>query len=97
VRIRNFNTTVEAERETDGVFIFFGYTPNTEFLTGKVNMNEWGEIDTSEDLITSLSGVFAAGDCIHKKVRQVSNAVSDGIISALSAADYVHSKHMVVV
>jgi len=90
--IENLISGISEEREIDGVFIFIGYVPNTEFLEGKIALNKWGEIDVSEELQTNLSGVFAAGDCIHKKVRQVTTAVSDGTIAALSAADYIHHK-----
>jgi thioredoxin reductase (NADPH) len=92
VKIKNLNTSTVEERDIDGVFVFIGYTPNTEFLKDKVTLNKWGEIITSDDLETNLPGVFAAGDCINKKVRQVTTAVSDGSIAALSAADFIHKK-----
>lgn len=90
VQIRHMDTNLITHRDIDGVFIFIGYTPNTEFLDGIIGLNRWGEIITSENLQTSIPGVFAAGDCIQKKVRQVTTAVSDGTIAALSAVDYVH-------
>ena len=80
------------EKSIDGVFVFIGYTPNTEFLQGKVKLNKWGEIITSEDLQVHHPGVYAAGDCINKKIRQVTTAVSDGTIAALNAAEYIHNK-----
>jgi len=97
VKVKNLVTGISEEREIDGVFIFIGYVPNTEFLEGKIALNKWGEINVSEDLQTEISGVFAAGDCIHKKVRQVTTAVSDGTIAALGAADYIHHKKRDVV
>ena len=90
VQIRNLDTDSIEHRHIDGVFIFIGYTPNTESLSGMVELNRWGEIITSEDLQTSIAGVFAAGDCVRKKVRQVTTAVSDGTIAALGAVDYIH-------
>jgi thioredoxin reductase (NADPH) len=92
VKIENTVTGILEEREIDGVFIFIGYVPNTEFLEGKVPLNKWGEIKVSEELETNIPGVYAAGDCIQKKVRQVTTAVSDGTIASLSAADYIHHK-----
>ena len=92
VQIKNLVTGHIEEKEIDGVFIFIGYTPNTEFLKGKVELNQWDEIVVAEDLRTSVPGVFAAGDCVNKKVRQVTTAVADGTIAALSAADYVHRR-----
>ena len=97
VKVKNLVTGISEEREIDGVFIFIGYVPNTEFLDGKIALNKWGEINVSEDLQTEISGVFAAGDCIRKKVRQVTTAVSDGTIAALGAADYIHHKKRDVV
>lgn len=74
---------------TDGVFIFAGYIPNTEDLVGIVELNERKEIVTDTDLMTNIPGVFAAGDCTVKKYRQVTTAVADGTIAALSAAEYL--------
>jgi len=78
-------------RKIDGVFIFAGYIPNTAELEGMVKLNERKEILVDEDMKTSLPGVFAAGDCIQKKYRQVTTAVSDGTIASLSAAEYLRS------
>jgi thioredoxin reductase (NADPH) len=77
--------------KTDGVFIFAGYIPNTEDLEGIVEMNERKEIVVDSDLLTNVPGVFAAGDCIVKKYRQVTTAVADGTIASLSAAEYLRS------
>lgn len=92
VVIGNLRTKESTRFKTDGVFIFIGYTPNTEFLKGKVEMNKWGEIVVNADLNTSVPGVFAAGDCIAKKFRQVTTAVADGTVAALSASNFVHQR-----
>jgi thioredoxin reductase (NADPH) len=92
VKIENTLTGILEEREIDGVFIFIGYVPNTEFLQGKVELNSWGEIKVDDELQTNIPGVYAAGDCIPKKVRQVTTAVSDGTIASLSAAEFLHQK-----
>jgi len=76
---------------TDGVFIFAGYIPNTAELEGLVELNERKEIVVDTDLKTNIPGVFAAGDCIVKKYRQVTTAVADGTIASLSAAEYLRS------
>jgi thioredoxin reductase (NADPH) len=55
-------------------------------------LNERKEIVVDSDLKTNIDGVFAAGDCIVKKYRQVTTAVADGTISALSAARYLSEK-----
>ena len=74
-----------------GVFIFAGYIPNTANLKGIIKLNARDEILVDQDMKTSLSGVFAAGDCIQKKYRQVTTAVADGTIASLSAAEFLRS------
>lgn len=87
--------TGKVERfKTDGVFVFIGYVPNTEFLKGEMNLNQWGEIVVSSDMETSIPGVFAAGDAIAKRYRQVTTAVGDGTVAALAASNYIHQLKM---
>ncbi|MDF1574015.1 MAG: FAD-dependent oxidoreductase [Bacteroidales bacterium] len=75
----------------DGVFIFAGYIPNTSDLEGIIPLNDRKEILVEQEMKTGLPGVFAAGDCIQKKYRQVTTAVADGTIASLSAAEYLRS------
>lgn len=90
--IKDHKTDSISYRPIDGVFVFIGYEPNTEELVNKVALNDHGEIVVNDRLETSVPGVFAAGDCINKKVRQVTTAVADGTIAALSAAEYIHKR-----
>ncbi|GAB1404319.1 hypothetical protein MASR1M74_14980 [Lentimicrobium sp.] len=90
VDIKNLNTGEVNNFKTDGVFIFIGYVPNTEFLQSKIEMNQWNEIVVSADMSTSVPGVFAAGDSIAKRFRQVTTAVGDGTVAALAASNYLH-------
>ena len=92
VKIQNQRTNEISEMPIDGVFIFIGYVPNTESLEGIVNLNEWKEIIVDKNLMTNIPGVFAAGDSIQKKYRQVTTAVADGTIAALSAAEFINDK-----
>lgn len=92
VDIKDLKTGAVERFATDGVFIFIGYVPNTEFLQGKVELNQWGEIIVKADMSTSLDGVFAAGDSTAKKFRQVTTAVGDGTIAALASSEYIHRK-----
>lgn len=91
VKIQNQSTGVISEMNIEGVFIFIGYVPNTETLEGIVELNEWKEIVVDKNLMTNIPGVYAAGDSIQKRFRQVTTAVADGTISALSAAEYVNN------
>lgn len=69
---------------TDGIFIFVGMQPNADLYKGKLKTNDWGYILADEDCRTSIPGVFAAGDIISKKYRQITTAVADGTIAAMA-------------
>lgn len=90
VKIKNLKTGSETDMKIDGVFIFIGYVPNTESIKGIVDLNKYGEIIVDGNMHTSLEGVFAAGDSIAKRYRQVTTAVADGTIAALSATEYLN-------
>jgi thioredoxin reductase (NADPH) len=64
--------------------------PNTEFLKNKVELNNWGEIVIKSDMSTDIEGVYAAGDSVAKRYRQVTTAVGDGTIAALAASEYLN-------
>ncbi len=90
VKIKNIKTGEEADMKIDGVFVFIGYVPNTESIKGIIELNQYGEIVVDNTMHTSLQGVFAAGDSIAKRYRQVTTAVADGTIAALSASEFVN-------
>ncbi|NOU46429.1 MAG: thioredoxin-disulfide reductase [Bacteroidales bacterium] len=90
VDIKNLNTGETTYFKTDGVFIFIGYIPNTESLKGLLALNQWGEIIVKSDMSTNIEGVFAAGDSIAKRYRQVTTAVGDGTVAALAVSNYLH-------
>lgn len=89
VTIEHLPSKKVSELKTDGTFIFIGYQPNTEDLQGVVELNSRNEIVVDTDMKTKIKGVFAAGDCINKRYRQVTTAVADGTIAALSASEYL--------
>ena len=88
--IKNLVTGEIKNFKTDGAFIFIGYVPNTEFLKGKVKLNQWGEIIVDSNMATDIEGVYAAGDSTAKKYRQVTTAVGDGTVAALAASSYIN-------
>ena len=90
VDIKNLRTGETVNFKTEGVFIFIGYLPNTEFIQGHVELNKWGEIVAGNDMSTSIEGVFAAGDSIAKRFRQVTTAVGDGTVAALAASAWLN-------
>ena len=89
VRSRSKEDGTVHETGIDGVFIFIGYVPNSSSFEGQVAMNERGEILTDSGLATDVPGVFAAGDVRDKRYRQITTAVSDGTVAALSALSYL--------
>jgi thioredoxin reductase (NADPH) len=89
LRLRNVKTGAESALAVKGVFIFIGYRPNTAFLAGQVALDPNGYIVTDEAMRTNLPGVFAAGDVRQKVLRQLTTAVADGSIAALSADAYI--------
>jgi len=89
VEIKNLKTNKTSLFETDGAFVFIGYTPNTEFIANKIELNKWAEIVVESDMSTNIEGVYAAGDSTAKRFRQVTTAVADGTIAALATIDYL--------
>lgn len=90
VKVQHQTTKEISEMKIDGVFIFIGYVPNTESLEA-IELNEFNEIVVDENMKTNIPGVYAAGDSIQKKYRQITTAVADGTIAALSVVEYVNN------
>ena len=85
------NNGKEINIDVQGVFIAIGREPKSNFLQGFVNMDN-NYVIVDENFKTSCDGVYAGGDCINKKVRQVVTAVSDGAIIAKNVASYLQNK-----
>lgn len=81
----------EVEFKTDGVFVFVGLKPNTEFLQGKIDLDEIGLIKTDEFLHTNIKGVFAAGDVRSGATMQIASAAGEGATSALVMRHYIEN------
>jgi thioredoxin reductase (NADPH) len=92
VVIRNVRTGEMKELTTEGVFMFVGLEPRTQFLKHLVQTDEAGHILTDENCETSVKGVFAAGDCRKKLLRQIATAVGDGAIAAFAAEKYIEER-----
>lgn len=92
VVIKNIKTGELEELPADGVFFFVGTVPNTSFLQGKIEMDARGYIRTNDIMETSVAGVYAAGDCREKFLRQVVTAAADGAIAAMAAEKYIREE-----
>ncbi|MGC8872087.1 MAG: thioredoxin-disulfide reductase [Caldimicrobium sp.] len=86
---RNLKSNEKRELEVAGVFIFIGHEPETGWLKGKLEMDESGFIIVDREMRTSRPGIFACGDCISKKFRQIINACGEGAVAALNAEEYI--------
>lgn len=76
----------------DGVFVYVGARPNTQFLGGLVERDGAGFIITDEDLATKTPGLYVAGDARKKSLRQIATAVGDGALAAVSLERYLLEK-----
>ncbi len=86
-------TEIKASEEDKaiGIFVFIGLDPNTGILEDKIDMKN-GYVIGDEDMKTNIEGVFVAGDCKYKSIRQVVTAVSDGAIAAINAEKFLDTK-----
>lgn len=73
----------------DGLFIAIGLVPQNERFASLIGLDERGYANSQEDCKTKTEGIFVAGDCRKKGIRQVATAVSDGAVAAVTACDYV--------
>lgn len=86
-------TSKKVEFEIDGVFIFVGLKPNSEFLAGSdIELDEIGFVKTDKHLQTSMKGVFAAGDIRSGATMQIATAVGEGATAALVIREYLSGK-----
>jgi thioredoxin reductase (NADPH) len=92
ISVKNVKTGEIKEVETEGVFLFVGLVPRTQFLKGVVQMDEAGYILTNEECETSAKGIFAVGDCRKKLLRQIATAVGDGATAAFAAEKFLETK-----
>jgi thioredoxin reductase (NADPH) len=92
VHVKNVKTGEEKTLKADGCFIWVGILPNTQFLNDMVDTDAFGFIRADARMQTSVPGVFAAGDVRDTPLRQVSTAVGDGAIAAVSAEHYLENE-----
>lgn len=87
-------TTGEAQTVScDGLFVAIGLIPENEPFKDLAALNRWGYFDTDEQCTTATPGVFVAGDCRSKSVRQLTTAVADGAVAALAACRYLNTEY----
>jgi len=78
--------------DVDGIFVFIGQKPNTDSFANVVTLDNMGYVLANGEMETNLQGVFSAGDVNQKSYRQITTAMGDGTIAALSAEKYIRSQ-----
>jgi len=89
LRLRSEVTGEESHIAVDGAFLAVGLQPENEPFAQLAKLNDWGYFDVGEDCCTATPGLFVAGDCRSKRIRQVVTAAGDGAIAAMAACRYL--------
>ncbi|MBQ8850286.1 MAG: FAD-dependent oxidoreductase [Clostridia bacterium] len=92
IKLRNSKTGEESTLAVEGLFVAIGQKPENECFENITRLNEYGYIVADEGCLTDTEGIFVAGDCRTKAVRQITTACSDGAVAALAACRYIDSK-----
>ncbi|MBO5747353.1 MAG: FAD-dependent oxidoreductase [Clostridia bacterium] len=79
------------ELNLDGMFVAIGLVPENEPFKNVADLDQYGYVDSDEKCLTKTPGVFVAGDCRQKTVRQVTTATADGAVAAINACRYIDS------
>ncbi len=89
ITVRNTETGEESTIKTDGMFVAIGLVPDCGVVKGLVDLSDRGYAISDETTITNVNGIFAAGDCRTKNIRQIATAIADGATAALAACSYI--------
>ena len=89
LKLRNNQTDERSDLSATGIFIFVGFRPNTGIIEGHVDHDGMGYLVTDQNMMTSIPGLFAAGDLRAQLTRQVTTAVGDATTAAIAAEKYL--------
>lgn len=87
--VKNTDTLEEKNIPCDGCFVAIGLIPATSFVKDTVKLNSYGYVDAGENCKTDVQGIFVAGDCRSKEIRQITTATADGATAALAAIKHL--------
>lgn len=90
LELKDKETGEKTTLELDGVFVAIGQMPDNEPFASYIDLDDKGYVNAGEDCMTRTAGIFVAGDCRTKKVRQLATAVADGAVAALAAIEYIN-------
>ena len=89
ISLKNTSTDETSTLELDGMFVAIGQQPENQPFAALTALDNYGYIIAGEDCLTDTAGVFVAGDCRTKRIRQVTTAAADGAVAALAACRYI--------
>jgi thioredoxin reductase (NADPH) len=92
VLARNLKTDKTEELETDGVFIFIGHYPNSSLFEGQLRMDERNYLVTDDHMMTSVPGIFAAGEIQDPVWRQIATSVGQGCAAAMACERWLEAQ-----
>lgn len=93
LELRNSADGRNIHTDCDGLFVAIGLIPENNAFSALLELDAMGYVDSGEDCTTGRDGIFAAGDCRSKAVRQLTTAAADGSVAALAACKYLDSRH----
>jgi thioredoxin reductase (NADPH) len=94
VKVENTQTKDVKEVPIDGVFVAIGHKPNTDFLKGQIDLDEQGYIVVTDEVFSSVEGVFIAGDVSDHRYRQAVTAAGAGTKATFEVESYLENKHL---
>lgn len=89
IAVYNKKEKKDTQLDVDGIFVYVGILPNNELIESRVELDEQGFVLVDGNMHTNIPGIYAAGDIVSKKLRQVITAASDGAIAAWSAEKWI--------
>lgn len=89
IKVKNVSSGEISEISLDGLFLAVGLVPQNEAFADVINLDERGYAAVDETCVSNTKGIFVAGDCRSKRIRQVTTAAADGAVAALAACDYI--------
>lgn len=92
LQLENTQSGQRSSLRVDGAFLAVGLVPENKPFAEHARLNDWGYFDSGEDCRADTEGVFVAGDCRSKRIRQVVTASADGAIAATAACTYLDQK-----
>ena len=90
ITVEDRNTGISRDIDCDGLFVAIGLIPENDAFKDLVDLNSYGYFDSDEHCLTKTPGIFVAGDCRSKYIRQLTTAAADGAVAALAACRYIN-------